>query len=114
MSYCFLSVGTVGAVRCVRTIDSVKVFVEANVSFVYKIPYRRARAWPSGCSAFRPSARASKGILHTNVSCNDAYSISCAIPCAIVEVVCEYYESLRVVIAKYKISVSVRVPSFMS
>ena len=25
--------------------------------FVYKIPYRRARAWPS--------ARASKGILHT-------------------------------------------------
>ena len=23
---------------------------------VYKIPYRRARAWPSGCSAFRPSA----------------------------------------------------------
>ena len=40
---------------------------------VYKIPYRRARAWPSSCkalvcsqwSAFRPSARASKGILHT-------------------------------------------------
>ena len=29
---------------------------------VYKIPYRRARAWPSG---FRPSARASKGILDT-------------------------------------------------
>ena len=29
-------------------------------SFVYKIPYRRARAWPS--------ARASKGILHTIVS----------------------------------------------
>ena len=29
--------------------------------FVYKIPYRRARAWP------RPSARASKGILHTNI-----------------------------------------------
>ena len=24
--------------------------------FVYNIPYRRARAWPSGCSAFRPSA----------------------------------------------------------
>ena len=23
---------------------------------VYKIPYRRARAWPSGCIAFRPSA----------------------------------------------------------
>ena len=32
--------------------------------FEYKIPYRRARAWPS--LAFRPSARASKGILHTN------------------------------------------------
>ena len=29
-------------------------------SLVYKIPYRRARAWPS--------ARASKGILHTNES----------------------------------------------
>ena len=78
MSYCFLSVGTVGAVRCVRTINSVKVFVEAYVS------------------------------------CNDAYS--CAIPRAIVEVVCKYFKSLRVVIAKYKISmcVSVRVPSFMS
>ena len=23
---------------------------------VYKIPYRRARAWTGGCSAFRPSA----------------------------------------------------------
>ena len=78
MSYYFLSVGTVGAVRCVRTINSVKVFVEAYVS------------------------------------CNDAYS--CKIPRAIVEVVCEYFKSIRVVIAKYKISmcVSVRVPSFMS
>ena len=78
MSYCFLSVGTVGAVRCVRTINSVKVFVEAYVS------------------------------------CNDANS--CAIPRAIDEVVCKYFESLCVVIAKYKISmcVSVRVPSFMS
>ena len=36
----------------------------AYPTVVYKIPYRRARAWPS--SAFRPSARASKGILHTN------------------------------------------------
>ena len=52
MSYCFLSVSTVEAVRCVRTINSVKVFVE------------------------------------TYVSCNDAYS--CAIPRAIVEVVCKY------------------------
>ena len=32
VSYCFLSVGTVGAVRCVRTINSVNVFVEAYVS----------------------------------------------------------------------------------
>ena len=32
MSYCFLSVGTVGAVRCVRTINYVKVLVEAYVS----------------------------------------------------------------------------------
>ena len=61
MSYCFLSVGTVGAVRCVRTINSVKVFVEAYVS------------------------------------CKDAYS--CAIPRAIVEVVCKYFKCLRVVIA---------------
>ena len=78
VSYCFLSVGTVGAVRCVRTINSVKVFVEAYVS------------------------------------CHDAYS--CAIPRAIVEAVCKYFKSLRVVIAKYKIimCVSVRVPSFMS
>ena len=78
MSYCFLSVGTVGAVRCVRTINSVKVFVEAYVT------------------------------------CNDAYT--CAIPCAIVEAVSKNFESLLVVIAKYKISmcVSVSVPSFMS
>ena len=78
MSYCFLSVGTVGAVRCVRTINSVKVFVEAYVT------------------------------------CNDAYT--CAIPCAIVEVVSKNFERLLVVIAKYKISmcVSVSVPSFMS
>ena len=61
MSYCFLSVGTVGAVRCVRTTNSVKVFVE------------------------------------TYVSCKDAYS--CAIPRVIVEVVCKYFKSLRVVIA---------------
>ena len=27
-----------------------------RIIIVYKIPYRRARAWPSGCSAFRPSA----------------------------------------------------------
>ena len=41
---------------------------------------------------------------------------TCAIPCAIVEVVCKYFESLLVVIAKYKISmcVSVSIPSFMS
>ena len=65
MSYCFLSVGTVGAVRCVRTINSVKVFVEAYVS------------------------------------CNDAYT------CSIVEIVCKYFESLRVVIAKYKISMCI-------
>ena len=80
MSYCFLRVGTVGAVRCVRTINSVKVFVEAYVT------------------------------------CNDAYT--CAIPCAIVEVVSisKNFESLLVVIAKYKISmcVSVSVPSFIS
>ena len=31
MSYSFLSVGTVGAVRCVRTINSVRVFVETYV-----------------------------------------------------------------------------------
>ena len=55
------SVSTVRAVRCVRKINSVKVFVEAYVS------------------------------------CNDAYT--CAIPCANVEVVCKYFESLRVVIA---------------
>ena len=29
-------------------------------------PYRRERAWPSGYSACRPSARASKVILHAN------------------------------------------------
>ena len=61
VSYCFLSVGTVVAVRCVRTINSVKVFVESYVS------------------------------------CNDVFS--CAIPRAIVEVVCEYFKLLCVVIA---------------
>ena len=34
---------------------------------VYKIPYRRARAWPSGCivQPLGRVRRASKGILHT-------------------------------------------------
>ena len=36
--------------------------------FVYKIPYRRARAWPSGCIG--RVRRASKGILHTNLVYN--------------------------------------------
>ena len=54
-----------------------------------------------------------KVFVEAYVSCNDAYA--CAIPRAIVEVVCKYFKSLRVVIAYYKISmcVSVRVPSFM-
>ena len=34
---------------------------------------------------------------------------TCAIPCAIVEVVCKNFESLLVVIAKYKISMCVSV-----
>ena len=33
---------------------------DAFLNVVYKIPYRRARAWPSG-----RVRRASKGILHT-------------------------------------------------
>ena len=61
VSYCFLIVSTAGPVRCVRTINSAKVFVE------------------------------------TYVSCNDANS--CAIPRAIVEVVCKYFKRRRVVIA---------------
>ena len=39
--------------------------------FVYKIRYRRARAWPIG--RLRPSARASKGIFRTtalNIMCD--------------------------------------------
>ena len=38
-----------------------------KLTVVYKIPYRRARAF----SAVRPSARASKGILHTKVTVED-------------------------------------------
>ena len=37
------------------------------MAVVYKIPYRRARAWP------RPSARASKGILHTMMAATRAH-----------------------------------------
>ena len=40
-----------------------------------------------------------KVFVEAYVTCNDAYT--CAIPCAIVEVVCKYFESLLVVIAKY-------------
>ena len=36
---------------------------QPRASFVYKIPYRRARAWPLG-----RVRRASKGILHTSAS----------------------------------------------
>ena len=38
-------------------------YSKADWRVVYKITYRRARAWPSGS---RPSARANKGILHRN------------------------------------------------
>ena len=41
---------------------------------VYKIPYRRARAWPIG---FKPRARASKGILHTSMQDIFARARSC-------------------------------------
>ena len=51
----------------------------SRVGFVYKIPYRRALGL-----AFRPSARASKGILHTSVglSCSifKNTSATCAYP----------------------------------
>ena len=38
-------------------------YINAHIDFVYKIPYRRALC----LSAFRPSARANKGISHTNI-----------------------------------------------
>ena len=37
--------------------------MQDTFALVYKIPYRRARAWPSGCIG--RVRRASKGILHT-------------------------------------------------
>ena len=36
-------------------------------NIVYKIPYRRARAWPSGCIAFRPSALREQRYLAYNI-----------------------------------------------
>ena len=48
------------------TFEFQDVSERAHGSFVYKIPYRRARAWPSGCIG--RVRRASKGILHTNGS----------------------------------------------
>ena len=57
MSYCFLSVGTVGAVRCVRTIKSVKVFVEAYVScndrYSCAIPRAIAEVVCKNCKSLR-------------------------------------------------------------
>ena len=45
-------------------------------SLVYKIPYRRARAWPSG---LMPSARASKNILRIrNLTRRVVYKAECA------------------------------------
>ena len=46
----------------------VQNILQATYAVVYKIPYRRIQDTLSAivaCSAFRPSARASKGILHT-------------------------------------------------
>ena len=40
----------------VKFLVSVRVLVVVWVMVVYKIPYRRARAWPLGLLAFRPSA----------------------------------------------------------
>ena len=40
------------------------MFMQDSFALVYKIPYRRARAWPSGCIG--RVRRASKGILHTS------------------------------------------------
>ena len=52
---------------CTRLTSIVQHYGQARAQVVYKISYRRACAWPSGC--LRPSARAynrsSKGILHT-------------------------------------------------
>ena len=40
---------------------------DVRFQVVYKIPYRRARAWPSGCAQpLGRVRRASKGILHTS------------------------------------------------
>ena len=43
------------------------------LNLVYKIPYRRARAWPSGCIG--RVRRASKGILHTILNLYTRYPI---------------------------------------
>ena len=45
---------------------------KARCYIIYKIPCRRARARPSGCLAFRPSACASKGS-HTTTRCYRRY-----------------------------------------
>ena len=43
-----------------------EISFELSSQFVYKIPYRRARAWPSGC--FRPSASREQRYLAYNKS----------------------------------------------
>ena len=49
--------------------------VWAEYELVYKIPYRRARAWPSGCSAFRPSASREQRYLAYKVRARVVYKI---------------------------------------
>ena len=44
------------------------VFLHTSMTVVYKISYRRARAWPSGCIG--RVRRASKGFLHTTMIVN--------------------------------------------
>ena len=56
---------TLLALRPARTSLALRQFRAKYCGLVYKIPYRSARAWPS--------ARASKGILHTN--CGRAKSL---------------------------------------
>ena len=51
-----------------------------DLNVVYNTHYRHKRAWPSGCSAFRPSARASKFILHANkLALQTKFSLVCRI-----------------------------------
>ena len=82
-TYALLMTNLNTLITMTQTYIYVWVYCIYKVYCIYNILYRRKRAWPSGCSAFRPSARTSTVILHTNqLALQTKSNLVRKIPCA--------------------------------